>query len=326
MERESVLAAGIAVLLAASAVTMAAVPGVVAERDADDLRPGRASIQEMTIGTGGVSDGTVTLSVTTYLQHRGGTSENVSLRVRAVDLESGLVETTRDVDVGSLSGDREVPVGANVSVAREGGYRVEVVLYEDGQRSGTVAKNVRGVGTVQAGGHVAFHRFDAGLPPVQYSVTDAGADRTTLDVSTYLTNSGAETAGPVTVELVVRQADSNIVAARTTVSVDDVAPGETVTPSATVTVPANYNYYLDAILRRGGVIVDTARSAANLDPEERIEANTTVRDVGLQVEDFEQTDVPDRPQQTSDGGTGGGVPGFGPVAAVVAVEIGRAHV
>ncbi|MCG1003286.1 MULTISPECIES: hypothetical protein [Halobacterium] len=326
MRRERVLAVGIAVVVVASAVTMVAVPGVFADDEPEDVRPGHTAIEEVTIATSDVSGGTVTLGVTPYLRHYGGTSENVSVLVRAVDLDSGLVETTRTVDVKAISGDREVPVEVNVSVAREGGYRVETVLFSDGQRVGVVSKTVRGVGTVQAGGRVAFHDFAAGLPSVQYSVVDAGANRTTLGVSTYLTNSGATPTGSVTVEIIVRQAESNIVAARKTISATNIAPGETVAPNVTVSVPAEYNYYLDAILRKDGVIVDAARGAANLDPQERIEADTTVRDVGLRVEDFESTDDRDRPQPSTDGGgsSGGGVPGFGPALAVVALAVGAA--
>ncbi len=321
MGRERVLAVGIAVVVLAAAAVMVAVPGVFADDDPEDARPGYADIEEVTIATGEVSDGTVTLSVTSYLDHRGGTSENVSVLVRAVDLESGFVEATRETTVSDITGDREVAVPTNVSVAREGGYRVDAVLYSDERRVGSVSKTVRGVGTVQAGGRVAFHEFAAGLPSVQYSVADAGPNRTALGVSTYLTNSGAEPTGPVTVELVVRQADSNIVASRTTVSVADVGPGETIAPNATVTVPAGYNYYLDAVLRKGGVVVDTARSAANLDPQERIEVNTTVEDVDLRVEDFERTGGQEQPRPTGGGESGGGVPGFGPAVAVAAFAL-----
>ncbi|MUV61466.1 hypothetical protein [Halobacterium sp. CBA1126] len=326
MRRERVLAAGIAALLVASAVTMVAVPGVFADDEPADVRPGHADIREVTIGAGDVSGGTVTLEVTSYLRHVGGTSENVSVLVRAVGVDSGLVETTREVDVDAISGDREVPVEVALAVAREGGYRIETVLYSDEQRVGSVSKTVRGVGTVQAGGRAAFHDFAAGLPSVQYSVADAGPDRTALDVSTYLTNSGAASTGSVSVELIVRQADSNIVAARTTIDVSEIPSGETVAPNATVTVPAGYNYYLDAVLRKDGVVVDAARSAANLDPQERITANATVRDVGLRVEDFERTDGQDREQPLPDGGesSGGGVPGFGPALAVLAVAVGAA--
>lgn len=320
MDRERLLAAGIAAVVVASAVAAVAVPGVVADTDREDVRPGRVDVEEVTIAADGTSSGTVGLSVTAYLAHRGGDSENVTVDVRAVGLESGLVETTLSVDVDTIAGDREVPVTVDVPVARDGGYRVETVLYADGQRVATVAKSVRGVGSVQAGGHASFHRFGADLPAVQYSVVDVDGNTTTLDVSTYLTNRGAEPSSGVSVELVVRQADSNVVAARTTVSVDDVAPGATVTPRATVDVPSAYNYYLDAILRKDRAIVGTARSAANLDPQERIEANTTVRDTGLRVEDFETTrDEQQEPEAEADQSAGGSVPGFGPAAALLAV-------
>lgn len=326
MEREELLAVALAVVLVTSAAAVVAVPGVLADQDADDLRPSRLDVHEVTISTGDVSGGTATLSVTAFLTHRGGDAENVTVEVRAVDADSGLVETTRTANVDRIAGDREEAVTADVPVARQGGYRIETVLYEDGQRLDSVAKTVRGVGTLQSGGRVVFHRFDAGLPPVQYAVAGVDGNRTTLDVSTYLTNRGTESSGPVSVELVVRQADSNIVAARTTVAVDDIAPGETGTPGATVTVPSQYNYYLDAIVRKDGVIVGTARSAANLDPQERIEANTTVRDVGLRVEDFEQSDDPDRTEQSEPdaGESGGGIPGFGPVVALAAVAVATA--
>ncbi|SEW27340.1 DUF7490 domain-containing protein [Halobacterium jilantaiense] len=320
MDRERLLAVGIGVVVVASALAAVAIPGVVADTDREDVRPGRVDVEEVTIAADGTSSGTVDLSVTAYLDHRGGDSENVTVDVRAVGLDSGLVETTRSVDVDTISGDREVPVTVDVPVARDGGYRVETVLYADDQRVATVAKSVRGVGSVQAGGHVTFHRFGAGFPAVQYSVRDVDGNTTTLDVSTYLTNRGAEPSSDVSVALVVRQADSNVIAARTTVPVDDVDPGATVTPQATVDVPSEYNYYLDAILRKDGVVVDTARGAANLDPQERIEANTTVRDTGLRVEDFETTGG-EQSEIDADGGgaSGGDVPGFGPVVALLAV-------
>jgi hypothetical protein len=317
---ETVLAAGIAVVLAASVFAAVATPGVLAEREPEEP-PGRLDIREVTIAPGDISGGVATLSVTTYLEHRGGVSGNVTVRLRAVDLDSGLVETTREVDVGEVAGDREVRVPADVSVAREGGYRIEALLYRDGRQVGSAARVVRGVGTLQSGGRVAFHRFRAGLPPIQYSVAAAGPNRTTLSVSAYLTNRGAAPSGNLTVELIVRQAESNVVAARSTVPIGGIPAGETSTPETTVTVPSGYNYHLDALVREGDVVVDTARSVANLDPTERVEANVTVRDVGLRVEDFERTDDERAPQPRRTTRAEGGHPGFGLPAAATALAI-----
>jgi hypothetical protein len=88
-----------------------------------------------------------------------------------------------------------------------------------------------------------------------------------------------------------------------------------------VTVPSGYNYHLDALVREGDVVVDTARSVANLDPTERVEANVTVRDVGLRVEDFERTDDERAPQPRRTTRAEGGHPGFGLPAAATALAI-----
>lgn len=328
MRRESVLALAIALVMVASLAAAVAAPGVFAEQEPPDVRPGRVDIQEVTIAPGSVGGSSATLAVTTWLTHRGGRSENVSVRVRAIALDSGLLETEQVTDVPPIDGDREESVTIDISVPREGGYRIETLVYKDGRRVETGSKEVRGVGTLQpdyARTGVEFHRFGmtgADLPPIQYSVDRTADNRTTLSIAAYLTNRGDGPSGDLRVEYIVRQAESNIVAARTDKTVGEIRPGRTATPSVSVTVPANYNYHLDAILWKDGVIVGTARSAANLNPTERIEANTTVREVGLEVSDFDRErtggDEPERTVMVEATQTTG-QPGFGVVVTAIAV-------
>lgn len=49
-----------------------------------------------------MSGQTATLTVDTHVSHRGEPAENVSVLLRATDLETGLVATTRTVDVGTV--------------------------------------------------------------------------------------------------------------------------------------------------------------------------------------------------------------------------------
>ena len=326
MNRETTLAVGIAVVVAGSLLAAAAVPGAIADSDDEVVRSGYVSIEEVGIAPGPVSGGTATLTVDTRLAHRGGQTENVTVLVRAVHLESGLQAKTARTDVGTLSGDREVSVVQNLSVERKGGYRIETVVYRDDERVATGSKTVRGVGTLTpeyARTDVRFHwQGDDGLPPVEYTVADAGDDRTTLNVSTFLTNEGDAPSQELRVVFTARQADSNIVADRVGVPVGTIEPGRTASPSVELAVPDGYNYYLDAVLWKDGVIVGTARSVANLNPTETLEANETVREVGIEVSDFEETDEKDRPRRTEeaayDGGDGG-VPGFTAVGALAAL-------
>ncbi|WP_135807029.1 DUF7490 domain-containing protein [Halorussus marinus] len=324
MNRETMLAVAIAAVVAVSVVAAAAVPGAVADAEPEDVRPSYLDIEEVSITPGEVSGATATLSVETRLDHRGGDDENVTVLVRAVHLDSGLVETTDEVAVPPISGDREVSVVQNLSVERSGGYRIETVVFRDGERIGEGSKAVRGVGTLTpayAETDVRFHWLGGEFPAVEYSVAETDGNRTVLNVSTALTNDGDAASEQLRVVLTARQADSNIVADRTTVRVGTIAPGRTASPSAELEVPDGYNYYLDAVLWKDGVVVGTARSAANLNPTETLSVNETVREVGVEVSDFERGEDAPRRETTEasyDGG-GGGIPGFTAVGALAAL-------
>lgn len=327
MNRDAALAGaavGVALLALLAVVT---VPGVLADPAADDpVRPGPVDVTEMNIGydESDVRGETVTLGVETRVRHRGNPTPNVTLLVRAVDAESGLVETTRTVDVGTLDDDGERAVQTNLTVERAGGYHVEAVLFRDDVRVDETAKTVRGLEALTppyARTTVSFSDR-AALPPLSVSVDDAAENRTTLNLVASLTNAGDSAAGDLSVTFVLRQADSNVVAARTTGDVGAIRPGRTATTTATATVPSGYNYYLDAVLTRDGVVVDTARTAVNLDPTRRISVNETEEDVEFRVEDFESDDDADRVEretETEMAGTATSQPGFGVAAAAVAL-------
>ena len=326
MVPERLLLGSAAAVVVVSAVAVAVVPGALAPEEPDPVRPVGLDVAELNVAPGHVAGDTATLAIETRLRHAGGPAENVTLLVRAVDLESGLVETTREVAVEPIRGEREVAVTTNLTVAREGGYRVESVAFLDGQRRVSAAKSVRGVEALQpeyARTPVEFHRFTrTGQPVMEYAIADVQDDRATLRVQTYLTNTGSEAPGDLRLTLTARQADSNIVADRAEVSVGAIEPGRTATPEAELVVPDGYNYYLDAVLWKDGVIVGTARSVANLDPTETISANVTTREVGLEVSDFEEdggSGVEREPPEPAETRATGGQPGFTAAIAVVAL-------
>ena len=322
MPRDRTLAAGAAGLVAVALLVAAAVPGVVADpTDDGPTRPGPVRIAETSIAPGTVSGETTVLNVQTRLDHRGNPTENVTVRFRATDAESGFVAATRTVDVGTLDEDGETLVETNLTVEREGGYRVEATVFRDGERVGSGGKVVSGLQALTpeyARTSVGFTESEA-LPPVSFSIASVQESRTTLDLAATLTNRGDSGSEDLRVTVVLRQADSNIVAARTEAEVGTIRPGRTETVETQVTVPSEYNYYIDAVLWKDGVVVDTARSAANLDPTERISVNETERDVELRVEDFSEddgrpTEMPEETVRTSTS-----APGFGVGVAVAAL-------
>ena len=314
MVPERALVGGAAAVVVVSAIAAVAVPGALSPDDPDQIRPAVVGVADLSIAPGPVAGDTATLAVETRIDHRGGPAENVTLLLRAVGLESGLVETTRQVDVEPIRDDREVAVVENLTVPREGGYRIEAVVYVDGERRATGTKEVRGVGSLQpayARTPIRFHEFSrTDQPAIEYAIAGVEDERVTLRVRTYLTNTGSDAPGGLRLSLTARQADSNIVADQAEVDVGRIAAGRTATPEVELVVPDGYNYYLDATLWKDGVIVGSARSVANLDPQETISANVTRRDVGLEVSDFEEDGPGGREEPPERTVESGGQPGF----------------
>lgn len=323
MNREATLAA-LALAIVVGAVLLAVlVPGAVAERS-EDPRPSHLDLREPRVAAGQVGGETAELVLDVRMNHRGGAAENVSVEVQAVDTDTGLVETTVRKDLGTIAGEKEVRTRVNVSVPREGGYRIFIRVYENGSRVETGSTEVSGVDSLTpdyAATPIQFHRFGSGesSPPViSYAIESTSNNRTTLRTQTHLTNRGDEPAGGLELVVTARQVESNVVADRERIEVGEIGPGRTATPTVTLEVPSEYNYYLDGMLLRDGVIVGTATSGATLDPTRPVPRNQTTEEVDFDAGEFESTPEPrgaaDTPMPTAESG-----PGFGVGAAVLAL-------
>lgn len=265
---------------------------IVSGNTEEPTPPGHVEVETIDIQPSEVGGETATLRTLSRLTHTGGTTDNITVEIRATDRKTGLLETEVTKEVGSIQGNREATVTHNISVPREGGYIIESLVYVDKQQVSRTTKEVMGVGTLTpdyARSNVEFHRF-INLPSIEYSIQQASGGSVAIDVSTYLTNQGSTSSGDLSLVVKARQSDSNIVADESRIQVNSIRPGSTANPSTTLVVPDNYNYYLDAVLWRDNVIVGEERSIAHLDPTEQIDKNVTQQEVGLEVSDFEPSE------------------------------------
>ncbi|WP_235853491.1 DUF7490 domain-containing protein [Halosimplex salinum] len=325
MNREAWLGVLALLLVVAAAGVVVAVPGALAERTDEDVRPSRMSLQEPRVAAGAVGGERAELSLDLRMDHRGGDAENVTVEVQAVDTDTGLVATTVRKRLGTIEGDREVRTRMNVTVDRQGGYRLLIRVYEDGRRIETGSTDIRGVDSLTpdyARTSVGFHRFgsdEASLPVITYDIAGEENNRTTLRTGTYLTNRGDEPAGGLELVVLARQVESNVIADRASVTIDEIGPGRTTTQTAELEVPSSYNYYLDGILLKDGVIVGTATARAKLDPSRPAPKNQTREEVDFQAGDFERTPQPRQEADTPIPTESSSGPGFGAVGALVAL-------
>lgn len=331
MRREALLLAAAAVVLTA---TVGAAIVVSDESTAGDDRPGRLSFEEMTIEATEVSGSTVELGLDARLAHAGGVSENVSVELRAIDRDTGLRAATEQMAVASVEGDRELALNGSLVVEPSSDYRLETVIFEEEERVAVGHTTISGLDSLEPGyadTNVEFHQFSrAPLPSVEYEVRTVDDGEAAVATSAYLTNTGTVDETDLEVAFVARQSDSSIVADRDRVTVSRLEPGETVTPETTLEIPDEYNYHLDAIVYHEGVVVDTAREPALLDPNGTVPEDGDGSDDGdgLETQDFEfeGDDGADDMADTDDGARDSGEdsdgqPGFGPAAALLALLV-----
>lgn len=318
--------AGGLVLLAVAAVVV--LPDLVVREESTTDRGGRIEVADMDVAAGEVTGENAELAVTVWLRNRGGRSENLSLTVRAVG-SSGLIADVNETSVDPIRGDRDVRVERSVTVPREGDYRLEAMLFRGGVRTDTMSTSVSGLsalGPDYARSPVTFHGFP-GLPTVQYRIDATAGSTVSMEVGAFVTNRGSRPRSGSRLVVRARQQDSGIIADEGRVDVGRLRSGETALPTATLSVPDGYNYYLDAYLWRDGVLVDTATGVANLDPSRTITPNVTRQSVELEVGDFESDrrrfDESGFGQQRSTNDTASrgdeGQPGFIAVVTVVAI-------
>jgi PGF-CTERM protein len=325
--RTALLAAAAALLLAGAVGAVAAPDAIVDPREADE-RPGDISIVDTVVSPGEVRGETAELRLGVDLRHRGSAVENVTVRHRAIGDDSGLLVDETTVDVGTVDGGGERTVNGSVDVEREGGYRIETVVFVDGERRASQTTRVGGVAALTPGyadSRVGFTESNV-WPTVAVSVSEADNETATLSVSLSVTNRGDAASEPLDLRVLLRQSESNVIADEASETVGEVRPGRTDTVTTTVEVPASYNYYIDAALWSDDVLIDETQGVANLNPRETITANETVEAVEFAVEDFTRggddaadgADAPDRGTDAADG-AGDSTPGFGPLVALVAL-------
>jgi hypothetical protein len=274
----------------------------------------------------------VILNVTAYLDNRGGGDSGAArLQAKAFGEANGFLLAEAESVVGVVPGDTTRPVSMQVKVPREGGVRVDVVLYEDDLGRQTASIRASNLGSLEP------EVLDTGLrvQDVDFIVRDVapGSNRTgaraTIQTDLYVTNEGDRASEDLQVQVKAREVSTRLVSDVAWVGTGAIAPGATVIRSVNLTVPEGYNYAFEILTWRGEVIVARSEGVVQLAPTYVKPTNTEVVTDVANVRDFlTPTNAPQAPTfgyYDSPGGAAGmgnvepNVPGPGAAALVIAV-------
>jgi len=247
-----------------------------------DFERSELGIADIDISKDRVASANVLLNVTTYIENRGDRSGDARLLLKAFDLESGLLVDQETVTVGSILKRKTKSASQVVKVDRDGGYRIEVVLFEDEQRVDQRTMKISGIGDLTP------NVYDIGLriPEMDFLVKNVTGSRVTIGVDLYLTNEGDITSDDFQVLIKAREVDAGLLADKTWISTGVIKKETTVIRSADIVVPDDYNYIVEALIWKNDTIVARGQGVVQLNPRRYIPEKEKVISEDIDVEDF----------------------------------------
>ncbi len=249
----------------------------------EDFEESRLRIGDVDISPERVTSTEVVLNVTTYIENYGdGGSGDVKLLLKAFDSASGLLVAQTTTSAGSIDKDKTLPVSQLINVEREGGYRIDVVLFEDEKRLRLRTVQVYGIGDLDP------NVYDIGLKiqEMDFLVKNVTGSRVVIGVDIYLTNEGDSTSEDLSMLIKAREADAGLLADKVWISTGNIKRETTIIRSCDISVPDDYNYIIEVLIWKNDTIVERGEGVVQLNPTRTIPKDEEIVSSDIRVRDF----------------------------------------
>ncbi|MEA1905587.1 MAG: hypothetical protein U9N12_01360 [Euryarchaeota archaeon] len=281
-----------------------------------DFEESRLTIAETDISPERVTSTDVLLNVTTYVENRGdGESGDAKLILKAFDSASGLLVGVTTTSAGSIDEDKTIPVLQQISVKREGGYRIDVVLFEDDKRLRRQSMQIYDIGGLTPN----IHDIGIKIQEMDFLVENVTDSRVVIGVDLYLTNEGESTSEDLQMLVKAREVDAGLLADKIWITTGSIKKETTIIRSCEIAVPDGYNYIVEALIWKNDTIVERGEGVVQLNPKRTVPKDEEIVSDRIRVDDF----MPE-PEAMDYGGMAGRpekTPGFTSVLAAITIMV-----
>ena len=286
-----------------------------------DFEESRLGITDLDVSAERVTSTDVLLNVTTYVENNGnGESGEVKLILKAFDSTSGLLVGETTTTAGSIDKDRTVSVSQLIDVEREGGYRIDVVLFEDEKRLRQRSVQISGIGDLTPN----INDIGIRIQEMDFLVENVTDSRVAIGVDIYLTNEGDFTSEDLPMLVKAREVDAGLLADKVWITTGNIEKEKTIINSCEISVPDGYNYIVEALIWKNDTIVERGEGVVQLNPKRTIPKDEEIVSSDIRVRDFmeEAAEI----EEMEYGRVGGGAtekktPGFTSAMTGIAVMI-----
>lgn len=219
-------------------------------------------ITDVDISAEALSEGEALLTIITYIDNHGGPSENVSVLVKAFDSDTNLLIIEAKTDVLGISSEEETSITrTNISVPKEGGYNLEIVLFDGNKIVKRSDIQIRGLSMLEPPSYAKVS-----IRGIDFSVKDEKNNRVTVKTSLYIDNIGKNDTTGLRAFVKARDSSTKLIVDEAWMDLGTLKHDATTTKSIDLDVLNKRNYNVEVQIWLGQKIVKQASGLVNLEP------------------------------------------------------------
>ncbi len=246
------------------------------------LPPSYLTIREVDVKPLDITDSFVDMDITAYLNHVGGKTNNASMIVRAINRDAGLLVSHGSTPIPETEFDRTILAHQNLRIDRDKNYELRIFLFDNGsvQDSGTI--NVQGLSILtpkSKDNKIVLNNID-------FIVSGVDASRISINPDIYLENTGPEISKNLKLIVKAREADSNLLADKTTSETGEIKSEATVIKTVQLKVPDKYNYMVVVELWNDDILTNSWERPVLLAPTKTLPKESQEKKVNIEVSKF----------------------------------------
>lgn len=244
--------------------------------------PSYLTIREVDVKPLDITDSFVDINITAYLNHVGGNTNNASMVIRAINRDAGLLISQGSTSIPETEFDKTILVNQNLRIDRDKNYELRIFLFDNGSVQDSGAINVQGLSVLtpkSKDNKIVMNNID-------FIVGGVDASRVSINPDIYLENIGVDISKNLKLIVKAREADSNLLADKTTSDTGEIKSEATVIKTVQLKVPDKYNYMVVVELWNDDILTNAWERPVLLAPTKTLPKESQEKKVNIEVSKF----------------------------------------
>ncbi|MDY6959330.1 MAG: hypothetical protein SVK08_09255 [Halobacteriota archaeon] len=246
----------------AAAIVITALVATVGDglRDWEETNPSSLRITDIDIAAEALSEGEAILTIITYIDNYGGPSEDASILVKAFDSDTNLLTIENKTRIGEVTRKKTSIVKTDLRVPKEGGYRLEIVLFDKNKIAATSKGNIQGLLLLESPSSVKLS-----LREIDFHMNEEDGKYVTIKSTIYIDNIGKEDVTGLRALVKAKDTETRLVVDERWIDLGLLKVDVTTSQSTNLLLLNTRNYDVDVQIWDGQKIVKQGSSLLMLD-------------------------------------------------------------